>query len=559
MSSDTSPSELFTSHAANLLEKMVEFRHSGALTDVNLLVDGCTFEAHRLVLAAASPYFAAMFASGMTEAGQMKVEMEGVDYVAMEMLLNYVYTAEVVLDESTVQSVLSAARMLQMDVIVEQCSRFIADCVNAENCLGIFRFADLHSCVSLAKTAWTYAVEHFDNVSNGEEFLTLDYETLSKLLAEDSLNSDGEERVFHAAFDWLQYDKESRIALTADLLQHVRLLRLSWAFLVEHILTNDLIAGRDDCQSVIEEIKVYHFTKQTKSHQIQPRNSFSSNKCIYVVGGEARPSRAVLNTVSTFKPDTRAWKSVCPMTVCRRGAGIAILGNVLYVVGGSDGQQASSSVEIYNPEKDTWCSCPPMNEARSSVACGIVRGEMYAVGGHDGHSQCLSSVEKYNPKTETWTIVSPMTSQRSMLGVAVIDEILYAIGGYDGSTDIRVCEKYDGDCNCWIPIASMQSCRCLAAVAAQCQTIIAAGGTNQSQLLDSVEFYITKTDSWVFMTSLRQCRIGASLVAFEDDLYILGGQDEVGTVDMFDKKEKKWVVVASMESSRRRFGCCGMT
>ena len=553
------PSQTFMRHASGLLENMVSFRESGVLIDVTVRAGSRCFQAHRLVLAAASPYFAAMFTGGMNETRRSEIEVEGVDCVAMEILLNYAYSSEVTLTESTVQHVLSAARMLQMDSVVEDCCHFIAERINAENCLGIFQFANLHSCANLATTAWEYAVGHFDDVSSEEEFLTLDYDSLSALLAEDDLNSSSEELVLKSAIQWIKYDMESRGSCIADLLKHVRLLRLPWTFLVENVLTGDIIAHREDCQSIIEEIKEYHFTKQSRSHQLQPRNSFSNSKCIYLVGGEARPSRNVLNTVNTFIPETCVWKSLSPMTTCRRGAAIVILSNKLFAIGGSDGQQALRTVEIYDPENDSWSSYPAMNEARSSVACEVINDEIYAVGGYDGHTQCLSSVEKFSLKTGMWTHVSSMMTSRSMLGVAVVEGMLFAIGGYDGSSDIRLCERYDVSEDSWSLIASMQSCRCLAAVTARNQKIFVAGGTNQAQVLDSVEVYNTVTDSWVTATSLNEPRVGASLVTLGEELYVLGGKDDEGTIDRFDYTKNKWVLVTTMESSRRRFGCCSAT
>lgn len=549
-------SSVFRSHAASLLEKMTAFRESRDLTDVRISAGGCSFEAHRLVLAAASPYFAAMFAGGMNETTLEEVKIEDVDGCAMETLLNYAYTAEVLIEESTVQSVLSAARRLQLDCVVEHCCRFIVDRLNAENCLGILQLADLHSCASLARTAWTYALGHFEEVSCGDEFCTLDCNMLFRLLAEDNLNSVSEESVFNAAIRWVEYDRESRSSSIADLLKHVRLSYLPWPFIVENVLTNDVIASREDCQSIIEEVKVCHFTKKSGSRHLRPRNSFSSSRCIYIVGGEERPSRRVLNTVSSFKPETCMWKSLAPMATGRRGVGVVIFGDTLYAIGGSDGRQALRSVEVYNPEKDTWFSKPAMIERRSSVACAVVNDEIYAIGGHDGYSQCLLSVEKYTPTTGTWSDVSSMLTRRSMLGVAVVEGTLFAIGGYDGLSDTRLCEKYDVARDCWSPIASMQSCRCLAAVAAQNETVVVAGGTNQSQIIDSVEVYNVKTDAWMFVTSLNQPRIGASLSVFGQDLYIIGGQDDLPTVDRYDAKRNEWVIVIGMESNRRRFGCC---
>ena len=50
--------------------------------------------AHRVVLAAASDYFAAMFGGEMREAGEAEVAMKNVDGEALEALVSYAYTGE---------------------------------------------------------------------------------------------------------------------------------------------------------------------------------------------------------------------------------------------------------------------------------------------------------------------------------------------------------------------------------------------------------------------------------------------------------------------------------
>lgn len=54
--------EIFTeSHAKSILSTMNTLRKDGTLCDVTLKVQGQSFKAHRIVLAACSDYFCAMF------------------------------------------------------------------------------------------------------------------------------------------------------------------------------------------------------------------------------------------------------------------------------------------------------------------------------------------------------------------------------------------------------------------------------------------------------------------------------------------------------------------
>jgi len=61
---------IFTdSHAKSILSTMNNLRKSNTLCDVTLYVDGCQFPVHRIVLAACSDYFCAMFTHQVLSSG----------------------------------------------------------------------------------------------------------------------------------------------------------------------------------------------------------------------------------------------------------------------------------------------------------------------------------------------------------------------------------------------------------------------------------------------------------------------------------------------------------
>ena len=61
---------------------------------MTLLCSGVEVSAHRVVLAAASDYFDAMFTGGMVEADLDRVELQGLDPAALKILVEYCYTGQ---------------------------------------------------------------------------------------------------------------------------------------------------------------------------------------------------------------------------------------------------------------------------------------------------------------------------------------------------------------------------------------------------------------------------------------------------------------------------------
>ncbi|RVE70945.1 hypothetical protein OJAV_G00069290 [Oryzias javanicus] len=70
--SNMAPKDIMTnSHAKSILNAMNSLRKSNTLCDITLRVENTDFPAHRIVLAACSDYFCAMFTSELAEKGSL--------------------------------------------------------------------------------------------------------------------------------------------------------------------------------------------------------------------------------------------------------------------------------------------------------------------------------------------------------------------------------------------------------------------------------------------------------------------------------------------------------
>lgn len=63
----------------------------------------------------------------------------------------------------------------------------------------------------------------------------------------------------------------------------------------------------------------------------------------YSVGGWC--SGDAISSVERFDPQTSEWRMVAPMSKRRCGVGVAVLNDLLYAVGGHDGQSYLNSIE----------------------------------------------------------------------------------------------------------------------------------------------------------------------------------------------------------------------
>lgn len=72
------------------------------------------------------------------------------------------------------------------------------------------------------------------------------------------------------------------------------------------------------------------------------------------------------------------------MITARRGCGVTVFNEKIYVVGGSDGSHSLNSTEIYDEKSQTWVMGPTMTTPRANVEVAVVGDRLYAVGGFSG-------------------------------------------------------------------------------------------------------------------------------------------------------------------------------
>ncbi|XP_072846221.1 kelch-like protein 3 isoform X2 [Pogona vitticeps] len=470
-------------HMGKAFKVMNELRSKRLLCDVVIVAEDVEIEAHRVVLAACSPYFFAMFTGDMSESKAKKIEIKDVDGLTLSKLIDYIYTAEIEVTEENVQVLLPAASLLQLMDVRQNCCDFLQSQLHPTNCLGIRAFADVHTCTELLQQANAYAEQHFPEVMLGEEFLSLSLDQVCSLISSDKLTVSSEEKVFEAVISWINYEKESRLEHMAKLMEHVRLPLLPRDYLVQTVEEEALIKNNNTCKDFLIEAMKYHLLpldqrQLIKNPRTKPRTPVSLPKVMIVVGGQAPKA---IRSVECYDFEEERWDQVAELPSRRCRAGLA-------------------SVEAYNYKSNEWFFVAPMNTRRSSVGVGVVDGKLYAVGGYDGASrQCLSTVEQYNPATNEWSYVSDMSTRRSGAGVGVLSGQLYATGGHDGPLVRKSVEVYDPGTNTWKQVADMNMCRRNAGVCAVNGLLYVVGGDDGSCNLASVEYYNPVTDKWTLL------------------------------------------------------------
>uniref|UniRef100_A0A8C6WJH8 Kelch-like family member 2 n=1 Tax=Neogobius melanostomus TaxID=47308 RepID=A0A8C6WJH8_9GOBI len=526
------PVTLNPRHMRKAFKVMNELRSQSLLCDVTIVAEDVEIAAHRVVLAAGSSYFHAMFTGEMTESRAKRVRIKEMDGWTLGLLVDYIYTAEIQVTEDNVQALLPAAGLLQLTEVKKACCEFLSSQLHPSNCLGIRAFADLHACSQLLAQANSYAEQHFTEVVGSEEFLNLGMEQVSSLIASDKLTIPTEEKVFEAVIAWVNHDKDVRQEHLAHLMEHVRLPLLTREYLVQRVEEESLIKNSSACKDYLIEAMKYHLLPADqralmKTARTRMRTPACCPKVMVVVGGQAPKA---IRSVECYDFEEQRWYQVAELPTRRCRAGVVYVSGCVYAVGGFNGSLRVRTVDCYDPMMDRWTSVNSMQDRRSTLGAAVLNGLLYAVGGFDGSTgsvftsilcwyrqsqftKCvvhfslfhvfsgLSTVEAYNSKTDEWFHVLPMSTRRSSVGVGVVNGILYAVGGYDGATRqcLSTVEAYNPKSNTWSYIAEMGTRRSGAGVCTVNNLLYVVGGDDGSCNLASVEFYNPSTDKWTLL------------------------------------------------------------
>ncbi|EHH49454.1 hypothetical protein EGM_00101 [Macaca fascicularis] len=602
-------------HYHDAFVAMSRMRQRGLLCDIVLHVAAKEIRAHKVVLASCSPYFHAMFTSKypparrwglheMSESRQTHVTLHDIDPQALDQLVQFAYTAEIVVGEGNVQTLLPAASLLQLNGVRDACCKFLLSQLDPSNCLGIRGFADAHSCSDLLKAAHRYVLQHFVDVAKTEEFMLLPLKQASsglpgptgpspdlrsedlhpqvlELVSSDSLNVPSEEEVYRAVLSWVKHDVDARrqhvprvrpgpggshsiqegMQVAEGLLMKcVRLPLLSRDFLLGHVDAESLVRHHPDCKDLLIEALKFHLLPEQRgvlgTSRTRPRRCEGAGPVLllFAVGGWSL--FAIHGDCEAYDTRTDRWHVVASMSTRRARVGVAAVGNRLYAVGGYDGTSDLATVESYDPVTNTWQPEVSMGTRRSCLGVAALHGLLYSAGGYDGAS-CLNSAERYDPLTGTWTSVAAMSTRRRYVRVATLDGNLYAVGGYDSSSHLATVEKYEPQVNAWSSVASMLSRRSSAGVAVLEGALYVAGGNDGTSCLNSVERYSPKAGAWESVAPMNIRRSTHDLVAMDGWLYAVGGNDgssSLNSIEKYNPRTNKWVAASCMFTRRSSVG-----
>ncbi|NXI05393.1 NS1BP protein, partial [Pachycephala philippinensis] len=581
--------------------KLNALRKSGQFCDVRLQVCGHEMLAHRAVLACCSPYLFEIFNTDSDCHGVSHVKFDDLNPEAVEVLLNYAYTAQLKADKELVKDVYSAAKKLKMERVKQVCGDYLLSKMDVQSCISYRNFASCMGDSRLLNKIDGYIQEHLVEISEQEEFLKLPRLKL-EIMLEDNVGLPSNGKLYTKVINWVQRSIWENGGSLEDLMEEVQTLYYS----ADHkLLDGNLLDGQaevygsddDHIQFVQKRPPRENDHKQissSSSGSLSPNATVQSPKhewkiiasektssntylclavldgvlCVIFLHGRNSPQSSPSSTPRLLKslsfelqPSDLIERAMSPMQYARSGLGTAELHGRLIAAGGYNREECLRTVECYDPEKDTWTFIAPMRTPRARFQMAVLMGQLYVVGGSNGHSDDLSCGEMYEPEIDDWTPVPELRTNRCNAGEAS------AAPRLQGRNSASSCSLPILSCinRSVCPERKAVHCGVLALVAGRHQSAVCElggylyiiGGAESWNCLNSVERYNPENNTWTLMAPMNVARRGAGVAVRDGKLYVAGGFDgthAVNCVEMYDPARNEWKMMGSMTTPRSNAG-----
>ncbi|XP_029001087.1 kelch repeat and BTB domain-containing protein 13 [Betta splendens] len=135
-------------------------------------------------------------------------------------------------------------------------------------------------------------------------------------------------------------------------------------------------------------------------------------------------------------------------------AGVAVLDNRLYIVGGvrDVSKEVVETGFCYDPASNAWSTVRGPRQPRYNLALSGMEGCLYAVGGEYG-MRALSSVERYKVAEGSWSAVAPLPSPAASVPSAVaMNRLFVCLWKGQGATELH---EYVGELDQWSLVSTL--------------------------------------------------------------------------------------------------------
>ncbi len=542
--------------AEKVLAGLAGLREEGTLCDVELKAEQQTISAHKAVLSAATPYFAAMFAGKFKETRSRVVAVKDVTFVGLKNVVECIYTTEIDINDDNIDDILPAAHLLQMNDIVEECKEWMLAKLTEANCFNFLRLAEKYNIDTVETAITEFVLKNFMAISKTKGFTEISQQALCRYLSSDTLKTDTDEfSVFTAAKTWINMNKIRDSNIIIDIMKHVRFALIPLTPLSKQVLTYDLIDDHKECRRLVAEAVEYHadvymqpFYKgdlnkpRGKSGLLVISNGIRDGNSFKVVSGKQHVGFLTHPTFDVIKQSNSLNIPIVYESMTAVG-----INNFLFLFAIKlDGFQ--SFTMRYNASNDTWmdlAAVPRESVVGSAIASSGDKKEIFLIGGmcvsaeskfHISGDNVIAKVYTYHIQSNSWSQCTDLPTGLMYSGAATLHGLIFTTGGYTAlSYTTSNVYAYDIKAKIWLTKANMNHERYRHTLDTINDMLYAVGGIiAPGRNVQGIEVYDMSLNQWTVVKPDNTDYFGCSSVVCGNSVYIIGGAGRVRQISTFD-------------------------
>ncbi|CAH8633453.1 unnamed protein product [Dicrocoelium dendriticum] len=200
----------YIDHSVDVASSIANLRGNDAFSDVTLVVQGVSFAAHRVILAARSEYFRALLYGGLAESSRSVIHLNDISATAFRFILQYIYTGRLnVRKLRTMLEVLGLAHQYNFHSLEMALSSHLTHSLRLSNVWLIYNLAVLYNLEDLINACLKFLDGIAPAPLHSPHFLRLSQTAVERLLSRDSFCA-SEIEIFRSLCAWFRATRVSK-------------------------------------------------------------------------------------------------------------------------------------------------------------------------------------------------------------------------------------------------------------------------------------------------------------------------------------------------------------
>ncbi|ELT91188.1 hypothetical protein CAPTEDRAFT_128447, partial [Capitella teleta] len=241
------------SHLKAFMASLHKLQENEVMTDVTLILpDQSAIQCHKVVLAAASPFFETMFQSGLKESAEQDIKLAFADSGTIRSLVKFFYTGDIKLTAENIKAIVGGSEFLCCKHLKAHCEEFLMGNVGLSNCIDYYQFGKVFNLKVLVKTAFDFILSKFREFMEISDFDKLTEDELAEVVSCDRLNAENEDVVFEAVVHWVNADPDAREEVFPRIAPLIRFPFCTQTMLIDKICCSSLVL-KSECIQLAHE------------------------------------------------------------------------------------------------------------------------------------------------------------------------------------------------------------------------------------------------------------------------------------------------------------------